>query len=220
MKYCEVKDNAYSHTSNSSSANRTIIIAGLAAAWLFVNKENNAISLSTTNSYVVSALFFFSISICFDILQYFFSSVIWYFHVLLKLDMWLENKSSHNQKKQDEFAKKAIINIDSKLNMPNQLLFISKNVAGGIGGYLLALGVIDQEKHFSNYIVNSICSRYIMYGFIILLVLEAVRIILSYGNLFGILNFIKFCFKGDKYKPESQSFDAFGVVIENENELK
>ena len=120
MKLSEIRV-AYEELSGKlSEINRQLCFAGFAVIWIF-NKSENDISVPIELYY--PALFFI-LSLSADILQYIFSSIIWYCYYILK-------------RKKGEEDSTIEINEPEYLNIPAWLFFFLKIVFLVIGYFLL-----------------------------------------------------------------------------------
>lgn len=120
MKLSEIRV-AYEELSGKlSEINRQLCFAGFAVIWIF-NKSENDISVPIELYYPA---FFFILSLSADILQYIFSSIIWYCYYILK-------------RKKEEEDSTIEINEPEYLNIPAWLFFFLKIVFLVIGYFLL-----------------------------------------------------------------------------------
>lgn len=120
MKLSEIRVAYEELSSKLSEINRQLCFAGFAVIWIF-NKSENDISVPIELYYPA---FFFILSLSADILQYIFSSIIWYCYYILK-------------RKKEEEDSTIEINEPEYLNIPAWLFFFLKIVFLVIGYFLL-----------------------------------------------------------------------------------
>ena len=76
MKLYEYKDTYEGHTSTLSNINRSIAFAGIAVVWIFKKTEAGEISLD--EDFLLPVILFIA-GLAFDMLQYIYQSLAWYF---------------------------------------------------------------------------------------------------------------------------------------------
>lgn len=126
MTLKDIRDAYEALSGTMSSIVRQINFAGIAIAWIFVDKENHQVSQLLINS----CLFIVS-SIVLDALQYFVGTIIWHFCYCKK----------HEKSKKDEDIE---VNDSEWINGLAWLLFYAKCIITGIGYFYILLFFILQ----------------------------------------------------------------------------
>lgn len=126
MTLKDIRDAYEALSGTMSSIVRQINFAGIAIAWIFVDKEKHQVSQLLINS-----CFFIVFSIVLDALQYFIGTIIWHVCYCYK----------HKTDKKDEDVN---VNDSEWINTIAWLLFYAKCIITGIGYfYILRFFIIQ-----------------------------------------------------------------------------
>ena len=111
MKLYEIREAYEALSGTLSSVTRSLVLAGIGIIWIFVKTSHGIIDIPDE---LTCPLFLFVISMCCDLMQYLYQSVIWYI-------FYLCHKSCNMKDEQVEEVSEP-----EELNIPSWILLVAK----------------------------------------------------------------------------------------------
>lgn len=147
MKLCEIREAYETLSGTLSSVTRSLVLAGIGIIWIFVKTSNDIIDIPDE---LISPLFLFVISICCDLIQYFYQSIIWYI-------FYLYHKLCNKKDEQDEVSESEKWNIISWILLAAKvILMIVAYIKIGLYFWeLMPNNSVHAEKTVSSIISNN-----------------------------------------------------------------
>ncbi len=126
MQLKEAKEAFYDSSATLSENTRKLVFAGIAIIWILKVSDKNAGGIPFS-SILFRPLFLFVWALGFDLLQYFYKTVSWWFY--------------HKAKHQSGLAEDAMIDPPTALTLPTWFFFLAK-LGCCVAAYIFVLGYI------------------------------------------------------------------------------